>query len=132
WSTAREKERSRPAGRKVSCNAPWSLASRVSSEGLEDRDVPQRPLLPNSPTGEPQRCCTSESIHHARQVTVCLRDENGDVLQARRVSTQPEKISAFFQQFTRQLRRIQKNAITNCPRIHRHQQGIKTGDHAKR
>src|SRR5271167_3706130 len=37
---------------------------------------------------------------HARQITISLRDENGDVLQARQVSTQPEKINAFFQQLT--------------------------------
>src|SRR5262245_3781258 len=35
---------------------------------------------------------------HARQITISLRDEHGDVLQARQVSTQPEKIQAFFQQ----------------------------------
>ena len=29
---------------------------------------------------------------HARQLTISLRDERGDVLQARQVSTQPEKI----------------------------------------
>ena len=34
---------------------------------------------------------------HARQITISLRDEQGDVLQARQVSTQPEKIHAFFQ-----------------------------------
>ena len=28
---------------------------------------------------------------HARQITIFLRDEHGDVLQARQVSTQPEK-----------------------------------------
>ena len=39
---------------------------------------------------------------HARQITVSLRDENGDVLQARQVSTQPEKINAFFQRLTRE------------------------------
>ena len=39
---------------------------------------------------------------HARQITISLRDENGDVLQARQVSTQPEKIQAFFQQLTRE------------------------------
>src|SRR5262245_49024385 len=39
---------------------------------------------------------------HARQSTVSLRDESGDVLQARQVSTQPEKVQAFFQQLTRQ------------------------------
>src|ERR1043166_1055060 len=39
---------------------------------------------------------------HARQITISLRDENGDVLQARQVSTQPEKINAFFQQLGRE------------------------------
>jgi len=39
---------------------------------------------------------------HARQLTVSLRDDSGDVLQARQVSTQPEKIHAFFQQLTRE------------------------------
>jgi transposase len=37
---------------------------------------------------------------HARQITVSLRDEGGDVLQARQVSTQPEKVNAFFRQLT--------------------------------
>jgi transposase len=39
---------------------------------------------------------------HARQITISLRDEGGDVLQARQVSTQPDKINAFFQQLTRE------------------------------
>ena len=39
---------------------------------------------------------------HARQITISLRDENCDVVQARQVSTQPEKINAFFQQLTRE------------------------------
>src|SRR5262249_48525571 len=39
---------------------------------------------------------------HARQITISLRDDSGDVLQARQVSTQPEKINAFFQQLTRE------------------------------
>jgi hypothetical protein len=39
---------------------------------------------------------------HARQITISLRDDQGDVLQARQVSTQPEKINAFFQQLTRE------------------------------
>jgi transposase len=34
---------------------------------------------------------------HARQITISLWDENGDVLQARQVSTQPDKTNAFFQ-----------------------------------
>ncbi len=39
---------------------------------------------------------------HARQLTISLRDDHGDVLQARQVSTQPERIHAFFQQLTRE------------------------------
>jgi transposase len=39
---------------------------------------------------------------HARQITISLRDDSGDVLQARQVSTRPEKINAFFQQLTRE------------------------------
>ena len=39
---------------------------------------------------------------HARQVTISLRDENGDVLQARQVSTRPEKIHDFFAKLTRE------------------------------
>ena len=39
---------------------------------------------------------------HARQITISLRDEQGDVLQARQVSTQPDKVHAFLQQLTRQ------------------------------
>jgi hypothetical protein len=39
---------------------------------------------------------------HARQITISLRDENGDVVQARQVSTQPKMIHAFFQQLTRE------------------------------
>jgi len=39
---------------------------------------------------------------HARQIAISLRDEGGDVLQARQVSTQPEKVHAFFQQLTRE------------------------------
>ena len=38
---------------------------------------------------------------HARQITISLRDDQGEVVQARQVSTQPEKVHAFFQQLTR-------------------------------
>src|SRR5262249_10564798 len=41
---------------------------------------------------------------HARQITISLRDEHGDVVQARQVSTQPEKINAFFRRLTERLR----------------------------
>ena len=39
---------------------------------------------------------------HARQITISLRDDHGDVLSARQVSTHPEKVTAFFQQLTRE------------------------------
>jgi transposase len=39
---------------------------------------------------------------HARQLTVSLRDEDGDVIQARQVSTQPAKVNEFFEQLTRE------------------------------
>src|SRR5690242_20193561 len=39
---------------------------------------------------------------HGRQITVSLRDDSGDVVQARQLSTQPEKVHAFFQQLTRE------------------------------
>jgi transposase len=39
---------------------------------------------------------------HARQITISLRDDNGDVVQARQVSTKPEKINEFFQKLTRE------------------------------
>ena len=38
---------------------------------------------------------------HARQITVSLRGETGDVLLARQVSTEPDRIHAFFEQLTR-------------------------------
>ena len=41
---------------------------------------------------------------HARQITISLRDDSGDVVLARQVSTEPEKIKAFFQQLTERLR----------------------------
>jgi hypothetical protein len=33
---------------------------------------------------------------HARQITISLRDDHGDVLQAQQVSTEPKRINAFF------------------------------------
>ena len=39
---------------------------------------------------------------HARQITISLRNEDGDVIQARQVSTRPEKINEFFQRLTRE------------------------------
>jgi hypothetical protein len=38
---------------------------------------------------------------HARQLTISLRDDQGDVVQARQVSTQPEKIQEFFERLKR-------------------------------
>jgi transposase len=37
---------------------------------------------------------------HAKQITVCVRNEDGDTVLRRQVSTRPEKIVAFFQQLT--------------------------------
>jgi hypothetical protein len=37
---------------------------------------------------------------HARQITISLRNESGDVLHARQVSTHPDKINAFFHKLT--------------------------------
>ena len=37
---------------------------------------------------------------YARQITISLRDESGDVLQARQVSTRPERIQTFFAELT--------------------------------
>ena len=39
---------------------------------------------------------------HARQITISLRNEDGDVVQARQVSTRPSKIESFFRQLTRE------------------------------
>ena len=39
---------------------------------------------------------------HARQITISLRNEDGDVVQARQVSTRPEKINEFLQRLTRE------------------------------
>ena len=36
---------------------------------------------------------------HAKQLTVCVRNEAGDTVLRRQVSTRPEKIDAFFEQF---------------------------------
>jgi len=37
---------------------------------------------------------------HAKQITVCARNEDGGTVLRRQVSTRPEKIEAFLQQFT--------------------------------
>lgn len=38
---------------------------------------------------------------HARQLTISLRNNQGDVIEARQVSTEPEKVHTFFQRLTR-------------------------------
>ena len=48
---------------------------------------------------------------HARQITISLRAENGDVVQARQVSTQPEKINEFFLRLTRERLRNDESFI---------------------
>jgi transposase len=52
-------------------------------------------------TGEPRMLYLGID-QHARQITISLRNEDGDVLQARQVSTQPAKINEFFQRLTRE------------------------------
>lgn len=39
---------------------------------------------------------------HARQLTISLRNEDGDVIEARQVSTEPKKVNAFFERLTRE------------------------------
>jgi hypothetical protein len=39
---------------------------------------------------------------HARQITISLRNQGGDVVQSRQVSTRSEKIQEFFTQLTRE------------------------------
>lgn len=48
---------------------------------------------------------------HARQIAISLRDDHGDVLLARQVSTQPEKIQAFFQRLTRDRLRADESFV---------------------
>ena len=38
---------------------------------------------------------------HCKQITVCVRNEEGDTVLGRQVSTRPEKIEAFFRQLTK-------------------------------
>src|SRR4029077_2406184 len=52
-------------------------------------------------TGEPTMLYLGID-QHARQITISLRDENGDVLQARQVLSPPEKMNACFQRLTRE------------------------------
>lgn len=48
---------------------------------------------------------------HARQLTISRRDDSRDVLQARQVSTRPEKIHAFFTKLTREQLRDDESFI---------------------
>ncbi len=48
---------------------------------------------------------------HARQLTVSLRDQQGDVLLTRQVSTQPQKILEFFDQLTRRCTQSEEQFI---------------------
>ncbi len=48
---------------------------------------------------------------HARQLSISLRDEQGDFSQARQVSTQPEKIQEFFAKLTQDCVRMCESFI---------------------
>jgi hypothetical protein len=76
--------------------APLSRSGSPSGWLGEVADLP-----PDSPKENPMMLYLGID-QHARQITISLRDESGDVQQARQVSTQPEKVYAFFQQLIRQ------------------------------
>jgi len=38
---------------------------------------------------------------HSKQFTISLRDEDGDVIQRRQVSTRPEKVETFLQELSK-------------------------------
>ena len=38
---------------------------------------------------------------HAKQITVCVRNAEGETILRRQVSTRPEKIQVFFEQITK-------------------------------
>ena len=48
---------------------------------------------------------------HARQLTISLRNEDGDVILARQVSTQPAKVNEFFQRLTRERLRTDEQFV---------------------
>ena len=48
---------------------------------------------------------------HSRQITISLRDDSGDVVLARQVSTRPEKINEFFQRLTRERLREEESFV---------------------
>src|SRR6266516_2602909 len=56
--------------------------------------------LPDRPTGEPTMLYLGID-QHARQLTISLRGETGDVLLARQVSTEPDRVQAFLGELTR-------------------------------
>src|SRR5687768_4240705 len=56
--------------------------------------------MPNPYSGEPTMLYLGID-QHARQLTVSLRGEDGDVLLARQVSTEPDRVQAFFARLTR-------------------------------
>jgi hypothetical protein len=39
---------------------------------------------------------------HARPLSVSIRNEDGDVVEARQVSTEPKKVNSFFERLTRE------------------------------
>ena len=81
------------------------MSGRVEKKRFSSRvgKVRFADLLPNRPNGEPIRLYLGIA-QHARQLLVLLHDDSGDGRQARLVSTQPEKINAFFQRLTRERR----------------------------
>jgi hypothetical protein len=54
---------------------------------------------------------TDLSVEPNRQITISLRDESGDVVQARQMSTQARRIHAFVEQLIRE-RRDHEGSLT--------------------
>ncbi|WP_339745231.1 hypothetical protein [uncultured Rubinisphaera sp.] len=59
---------------------------------------------------------------HARQLTISLRDQQGDVLLARQVSTRPAKILQFFDNSPSAVL-----STMNCPSLSSKSAGSTTG-----
>ncbi len=54
----------------------------------------------HEPNWRTKRCFTLEWIKHAKQLTINLRDGDGNAILKRQVSTRPGKVLEFFEQLT--------------------------------
>jgi hypothetical protein len=65
---------------------------------------------------------------HACQITICLRNQAGDVVQSRQVSTRPEKVQEFFTQLKRECFCEAERLITVLDQIQINCSGNRTGE----